>query len=130
VTQTDTTASRRLIQIDAGSVKVEFKNNIITPLINHNCVHFGTGVTGTIEYECNQFVIPSDVTYTQTLVNFAANKALNFGDKSQRPDGLSIGIGFQYMQIDSTNGTFPIWAKAISGTTVTWVKADGTNPDA
>lgn len=52
------------------------------------------------------------------------------GTKAQRPSGSSIYVGFQYLQVDSTNGTFPIWASAISGDTVTWVKADGSNPDA
>lgn len=48
------------------------------------------------------------------------------GTKAERPLGSQIYTGFQYMQVDPTNGTFPIWASAISGETVTWVNATGT----
>lgn len=47
------------------------------------------------------------------------------GTKNERPIGSSIYVGFQYMQVDTNNGTFPIWASAISGDTVTWVDATG-----
>ena len=48
------------------------------------------------------------------------------GTKAQRPVGNDIYVGFMYMQVDTTNGTYPIWASAISGDTVTWVDATGT----
>lgn len=53
------------------------------------------------------------------------------GTKEERDaiSGSDIYVGFQYMQVDGVD-TYPIWASAISGSTVTWVKADGTNPDA
>jgi hypothetical protein len=49
------------------------------------------------------------------------------GAKSQRPVGSSIYVGFQYMQVDTTYGTYPIWASVINGDTVTWVDATGTS---
>lgn len=48
------------------------------------------------------------------------------GTKWERPWGSYIYVGFMYMQVDEQNGTFPIWAAAIDGDTVTWVDATGT----
>ena len=48
------------------------------------------------------------------------------GTMSERPTGDKIKVGFQYMQIDDTNGTYPLWASSINGTNVTWIKYDGT----
>lgn len=51
---------------------------------------------------------------------------LRSGITTLRPNGGDIYVGFMYM--DTSIGA-PIWASAINGDTVTWVKADGTDPD-
>ena len=47
------------------------------------------------------------------------------GTLSERPEYWQIYVGFQYMQVDTTNGTYPIWVKEINGSTVTWINATG-----
>lgn len=87
------------------------------------------GTVSRIKYYNDQWGY-SGLTKTNVLelkgIDGAAVGVKRTGTKDERPLGYYIYVGFQYMQVDATNGTFPIWASAISDDIVTWVDATGT----
>lgn len=116
------TSVYRLIHIAVADKKVVIENNIIIPTANRPCVHTGSGVAGDFIFENNKFDIPDDLTYNSMLTAFNVTP-ISSGASTARPDGNSIYVGYSFF--DVTLGK-PIYAKTISGSTVTWVYADGT----